>query len=178
MLLDQIVAAPFFALLFIYSADLLEGRSLSHCWAEFKVKFPEIYLFDWFIWPPTQFINFRYVPEQYRVLYVNAITVGWDVFLSYIKHRADRPGEAGESGGEENASSTTTYKHKWRGGEVATAFNLSRPWFFAAGMWRWLNPAAPSSLPFQNYLPQNVLELELLWEKSKSYMQFKFNPCY
>ena len=27
----------------------------------FQEKFPQIYLFDWFIWPPSQFINFRYV---------------------------------------------------------------------------------------------------------------------
>ena len=33
------------------------------------------------------FFNSRYVPEQYRVLYVNGITVIWDIFLSYIKHR-------------------------------------------------------------------------------------------
>jgi len=114
VLLDQIIAAPFFALLFIYGADLLEGRSLSHCWAEFKDKFPQIYLFDWIIWPPTQFINFRYVPEQYRVLYVNGITVIWDIFLSYIKHRevlivkrTDSHGEEGEGGTEENASSSS-----------------------------------------------------------------------
>ncbi|XP_023325668.1 mpv17-like protein 2 [Eurytemora carolleeae] len=87
IMFDQIFAAPFFAITFIYGASLLEGRSLGYCWAEFKTKFPTIYLFDWLIWPPTQFINFSYVPPQYRVLYVNMVTVVWDVFLSYIKHR-------------------------------------------------------------------------------------------
>ena len=42
--------------------------------------------FDWVIWPPTQFINFALVPSQYRVLYVNSVTVLWDIFLSYMKH--------------------------------------------------------------------------------------------
>ncbi len=42
--------------------------------------------FDWCIWPPTQYVNFVYVPTKYRVLYVNGITVIWDVFLSYMKH--------------------------------------------------------------------------------------------
>jgi len=87
ILVDQLVAAPFFAITFIYGASLLEGKTMGGCWKEFKEKFPTIYLFDWFIWPPAQYINFSYVSPQYRVLYVNAVTVVWDVFLSYIKHR-------------------------------------------------------------------------------------------
>ena len=45
-----------------------------------------IFQFDWCIWPPTQYINFTLVPPALRVLYVNVVTVIWDVFLSYIKH--------------------------------------------------------------------------------------------
>jgi len=89
ILADQLIAAPFFAITFIYGAGLLEGNSLRSCWSEFKSKFPTIYLFDWFFWPPSQGINFLFVPSQYRVLYVNGLTVLWDVFLSYIKHKPD-----------------------------------------------------------------------------------------
>jgi len=96
ILADQIIAAPFFAITFIYGACLLEGKSLGSCWLEFKEKFPTIYLFDWCIWPPTQAINFAFVPAPYRVLYVNGVTVLWDVFLSYIKHKTDEPEEATE----------------------------------------------------------------------------------
>ena len=66
ILADQAVAAPFFAITFIYGAGLLEGNSLRECWTEFKYKFPTIYLFDWMIWPPTQGFNFLYVPSKYR----------------------------------------------------------------------------------------------------------------
>jgi len=93
ILADQAVAAPFFAITFIYGAGLLEGNSLRSCWNEFKNKFPTIYMFDWLIWPPTQGINFLYVPTQYRVLYVNGVTVLWDVFLSYIKHKPEDGGD-------------------------------------------------------------------------------------
>jgi len=89
ILADQAVAAPFFAVTFIFGAGLLEGNSLRSCWSEFKNKFPTIYMFDWLIWPPTQGINFLYVPAQYRVLYVNGVTVLWDIFLSYIKHKPE-----------------------------------------------------------------------------------------
>ena len=104
ILADQLIAAPFFAITFIFGAGLLEGNNLRSCWSEFKTKFPTIYLFDWFFWPPSQGINFLFVPSQYRyrqlpskqftilmfrVLYVNGLTVLWDVFLSYIKHKPE-----------------------------------------------------------------------------------------
>ena len=66
ILADQLIAAPFFAITFIFGAGLLEGNNLSKCWTEFKTKFPTIYLFDWFFWPPSQGINFLFVPTQYR----------------------------------------------------------------------------------------------------------------
>ncbi|KAK8727263.1 hypothetical protein OTU49_009790 [Cherax quadricarinatus] len=84
---DQFLAAPFFAVNFFIGAGLLEGKSLSGSWQEFKAKFPTVYAFDWLIWPPTQTLNFYFVPAMYRVLYINVITVVWDVFLSYMKHK-------------------------------------------------------------------------------------------
>jgi len=89
ILADQFLAAPFFAITFIFGMGLLEDKRLSECWHEFILKFPAIYLFDWIIWPPSQYINFKYVPAAARVLYVNVITVVWDIFLSYIKHNDD-----------------------------------------------------------------------------------------
>jgi len=89
ILADQLFAAPFFAVTFIVFAALLEGRSLAQAWREFVEKFPTIYLFDWVIWPPSQALNFLFVPPKFRVLYVNFVTVLWDIFLSYIKHRPD-----------------------------------------------------------------------------------------
>ena len=41
---------------------------------------------DWLVWPPSQLINFLFVPNVYRVLYVSTITVAWNVFMSYAKH--------------------------------------------------------------------------------------------
>ncbi|CAG0918333.1 unnamed protein product, partial [Notodromas monacha] len=86
ILADQLVAAPFFAVTFFLGMGYLEKKSFDEIMTEFVKKFPSVYAFDWAIWPPTQFINFVYVSAAYRVLYVNLVTVLWDVFLSYIKH--------------------------------------------------------------------------------------------
>lgn len=41
---------------------------------------------DWMLWPCVQSINFKFVPAPYRVMYVNGITMLYDVWLSYAKH--------------------------------------------------------------------------------------------
>ncbi|CAL8108527.1 unnamed protein product [Orchesella dallaii] len=86
ILTDQLIACPMFSIQFFMGMSFLEGKSLPECWAEFKKKFPTVYLIDWLLWPPCQFINFYLIPNRYRVLYVNTVTVAWNVFLSYMKH--------------------------------------------------------------------------------------------
>ena len=44
ILADQFLAAPFFAITFVFGMGLLEDKRLSECWHEFVLKFPAIYL--------------------------------------------------------------------------------------------------------------------------------------
>lgn len=85
--LDQIIMSPLIIAVFIYGVAGLEGKSITSSTNELKEKFADIYAFDWCIWPPAQFINFYYLPVKYQVLYINAVTMLYNVFLSYIKHR-------------------------------------------------------------------------------------------
>ncbi|KAL3869288.1 hypothetical protein ACJMK2_041990 [Sinanodonta woodiana] len=67
--------------------SLLEGKTPQEGVQEVKDKFLMVYMVDWCVWPPCQFINFYFLPTQFRVLYVSSITLCWNTFLSWMKHR-------------------------------------------------------------------------------------------
>uniref|UniRef100_A0A2M4BYA1 Putative conserved plasma membrane protein n=1 Tax=Anopheles marajoara TaxID=58244 RepID=A0A2M4BYA1_9DIPT len=87
--IDQFIISPIFIITYMYSAGLLEGASVESCTTEVRQKYWTIYAADWLVWPPTQFINFYLLGPKYRVLYINGITMLYNVFLCYIKHNDD-----------------------------------------------------------------------------------------
>ena len=81
---DQLLFSTTNMLVFLSSMSIMEGtdpkeKLKSRYWIGLKVNFA--------VWPLVQFINFKFVPLDLRVLVVNVVALGWNCFLSYLNRR-------------------------------------------------------------------------------------------
>lgn len=86
--MDQTIASPTCLGIFFIGLGLLENRTADEIREEIDTKLYDTWKVDCCFWPPTQCVNFLFVPLHYRVLYTNFMTMIYDIFLSYIKYDA------------------------------------------------------------------------------------------
>ncbi|GAB0097192.1 mpv17-like protein 2 [Sergentomyia squamirostris] len=86
VILDQIIGSPLVISTMFITLGALEGRTRSEMIDEIRQKFIRLYTAEWIIWPPAQVINFLWLKPQYRVLYDNTISLGYDVYTSRVAY--------------------------------------------------------------------------------------------
>ncbi|ORY50879.1 hypothetical protein BCR33DRAFT_712848 [Rhizoclosmatium globosum] len=83
---DNFVFEPPYLSMFFLSTHTMSGTPFPEAVAHLKADFWPTYVTDILIWTPIQFINFRFVPVHFQPQFVNAFNIGWNAFLSYMKH--------------------------------------------------------------------------------------------
>ncbi|KAK1829221.1 hypothetical protein QBC39DRAFT_138229 [Podospora conica] len=78
---DQGLFAPTFIGVFLGSMAVLEGSSPGERLA--AAYWPALSA-NWLVWPFVQLVNFKVVPLEHRLLFVNAVSIGWNCYLSYL----------------------------------------------------------------------------------------------
>ncbi|XP_022744249.1 protein sym-1 [Durio zibethinus] len=86
LLLDQFLFAPTFIGVFLSTLVTLEGRP-SQVVPKLQQEWFSAVVVNWQLWIPFQFLNFRFVPQQFQVLAANFIALVWNVILSYKAHK-------------------------------------------------------------------------------------------
>ncbi|XP_033748726.1 peroxisomal membrane protein 2-like [Pecten maximus] len=82
VVMDRLICAPPFLLLFLYIVPILEGSGHVAAVKKIKETFIPVLLMNWKVWTIFQFININYVPLKYRVLFGNAIALIWSIYLA------------------------------------------------------------------------------------------------
>eukprot|EP00897_Mesotaenium_endlicherianum_P002764 jgi/Mesen1/2515/ME000016S01862 len=68
-------------LLMAYISLVVEGRSWHLTRRKLEKDYASVQLNGWKVWPLAALINYRYVPIQFRVLFVNIVGIFWSTFL-------------------------------------------------------------------------------------------------
>jgi len=87
MLVDQSVMAPTIVSIFFFMVGILEGRPLGDVVAKYKRDFIDTMKGNYVLWPAANLINFKFVPLDLRILYINCVSLIWNIFISHQQHK-------------------------------------------------------------------------------------------
>ncbi|EDV97211.1 mpv17-like protein 2 [Drosophila grimshawi] len=93
ILLDQFICSPFYIGVFFLTMGLLEQNNWDEVKDEIRSKALTLYFAEWTVGPAAQLINFFFVAPQYRVLYDNFVSLGFDIYTSRVKYSKKPDGQ-------------------------------------------------------------------------------------
>jgi hypothetical protein len=82
MACDQLGFAPLFVGSMMAILTALDGKA-DRVVDTLKADLPSAIRANWALWVPAQFLNFRFVPAQYQVLFSNVVALAWNVYFSF-----------------------------------------------------------------------------------------------
>jgi len=83
---DQVIFSPICIISCLLVSAKLENTNLRTAFDQTIQLGGRLYLAEWIIWPPAQYINFTFLPTRFRVLYDNVISLAYDTYTSHVKH--------------------------------------------------------------------------------------------
>eukprot|EP00978_Attheya_sp_CCMP212_P046813 scaffold413191_cov56-Attheya_sp.AAC.1 len=87
VLIDQTIWNPIFGCMFFGYLNLVEGKSLQDYKKKLEADLATAVMGSWAVWVPAHTINFAFVPPAQRLLYINSIQIGYNVFLSFLGNK-------------------------------------------------------------------------------------------
>ena len=82
--LDAMIFSPVTVSGYFVVRSILEGGSINAIWDKLSTRLVAVVLGAWKFWPAANVINFMYVPIQFRVLYMNVLSVFWSAYLAFM----------------------------------------------------------------------------------------------
>ena len=90
--LDQFFQAPIFTMVILCFFALVEGKGLGFAKTQIQEELGGILVKNWAVFLPATFINLAYLPNEYRVLFLNVVFFGWVINLSLLINAVEEEG--------------------------------------------------------------------------------------
>lgn len=88
---DGIIFGPLDLLVFFSYMGFTSGKTAAQVKEDVKRDFLPALILEGGVWPAVQVANFRFVPVQYQLLYVNFFCLLDSCFLSWLEQQEDAP---------------------------------------------------------------------------------------
>jgi protein Mpv17 len=95
--IDQTIWNPIFGCMFFGYLNAMEGKSMDDYVRKIKQDLQTAVMGSWAVWVPAHTINFAFVPPSQRLLYINTIQIGYNIFLSFLGNKEVEEDEKKES---------------------------------------------------------------------------------
>ena len=85
--IDQAIWNPIFGVVFFSYLGFAEGKKPDEIVEKIKADLPTAVVGSWSYWIPAHIVNFRFIPGEQRLLYINAMQIMYNIFLSFIGNK-------------------------------------------------------------------------------------------
>jgi protein Mpv17 len=92
--IDQLLVAPTTLAFFMSAAVYGNSFSVKDVKEKLSIDYFPTLQANWMVWPAANFINFKFIPSSYRIVYVASLGVMWNGYLSYVTNRPTHPSTA------------------------------------------------------------------------------------
>jgi len=86
--IDQTIWNPIFGCMFFGYLNLMEGKSWDDYVKKISQDLQTAVMGSWAVWVPAHTINFAFIPSSQRLLYINTIQIGYNIFLSFLGNKS------------------------------------------------------------------------------------------
>lgn len=84
ILLDSIIFSPITVSGYFTLRSIMEGSGIEGIKDKLSTRLVKTVLGAWKFWPAANIINFGLIPLEFRVLYMNVLSIFWSFYLTYV----------------------------------------------------------------------------------------------
>lgn len=84
LLFDQTFGAIIFCFSFTSYNCLSQGKGFKQIEKDLRANLWNVLKANWMVWPLVNFITFKFIPMEQRVLFVNLVAFFWSALLSFL----------------------------------------------------------------------------------------------